>query len=368
VPVVATEGDGRDSEATATARTSPLQAILGRADAFQRRHRLVGLVFGVTRKYSDDNAGVLVAYFTYSAFFALFPLLLVLVTVLGLVLSADPRARLAVEHSVATDFPIIGGELLRNVHALRRASVISFVVGIGGLSLGGTSLAQAGLFALAEVWNVPSASRPNYLARLGRSVSFLLLLGVGLAMTTVLASFGTFGRHDLIVGLLGEVASCVVNIGLYLLGFRLLTPGDRPIAQHLPGAIVGGIGWTLLQALGGYLVGHDLRGDTAVYGFFAIVLGLLGWLYFGARLTVYAAELNVVLAEHLWPRSLVHPPYTDADDRAYLLERAGAARVEPDPAADAVLEAATPSAASAASAESAPSAASAASAPDASLS
>jgi uncharacterized BrkB/YihY/UPF0761 family membrane protein len=38
------------------------------------------------------------------------------------------------------------------------------------------------------------------------------------------------------------------------------------------------------------------------------VLGLLFWLYLGARLTLYAAEVNVVAARRLWPRSLLQPP------------------------------------------------------------
>jgi hypothetical protein len=63
-----------------------------------------------------------------------------------------------------------------------------------------------------------------------------------------------------------------------------------------------------LQAVGGYLVGHYLRHTSQVYGVFAIVLGLLFWLYLGAQLTLYAAEVNVVAARRLWPRSVLQPP------------------------------------------------------------
>ena len=38
------------------------------------------------------------------------------------------------------------------------------------------------------------------------------------------------------------------------------------------------------------------------YGFFGIVLGMVFWIYLIAQVTVYAAELNVVLADHRWPR------------------------------------------------------------------
>jgi uncharacterized BrkB/YihY/UPF0761 family membrane protein len=82
------------------------------------------------------------------------------------------------------------------------------------------------------------------------------------------------------------------------------------------GAIVGGVAWQALLAVGVYLVGHNLKHASEVYGFFAVVLGLLSWLYLGAQLTLYAAEVNVVRARHLWPRSLLQPPLTRPDERA----------------------------------------------------
>jgi uncharacterized BrkB/YihY/UPF0761 family membrane protein len=74
--------------------------------------------------------------------------------------------------------------------------------------------------------------------------------------------------------------------------------------------------FALLQAAGGYLVGHNLKHAQQVYGFFAIVLGLMAWLYLGAEVTLYGAEVNVVRARRLWPRSILQPPLTQADQRA----------------------------------------------------
>jgi len=51
------------------------------------------------------------------------------------------------------------------------------------------------------------------------------------------------------------------------------------------------------------------------------VLVLLGWISLSVAITVYAAELNVVLARRLWPRSIVQPPLTEAD-RAVLAVQA----------------------------------------------
>jgi len=107
---------------------------------------------------------------------------------------------------------------------------------------------------------------------------------------------------------------------VYFLVFRVLTPKVVESRVLVPGAILGGIGWTLLLALGGYLVGHDLRNDSSTYGVFGVVLGLIACIYLGSELTIYAAELNTVLHRHLWPRGLVQPPLTEADQRSMALQ------------------------------------------------
>jgi uncharacterized BrkB/YihY/UPF0761 family membrane protein len=88
------------------------------------------------------------------------------------------------------------------------------------------------------------------------------------------------------------------------------------VRQLVPGAAVAGVAWTVLQAIGGFVIGRYLKNDNALYGLFGIVLGLFAWVYLMTEVTVYAAELNVVLARHLWPRSMVQPPLTDADRRS----------------------------------------------------
>ena len=103
------------------------------------------------------------------------------------------------------------------------------------------------------------------------------------------------------------------NIGLFWLAFRVLTPAAVTTHDLLPGAVLGGTGWTALQAIGVYLVGHNLRHAGQVYGTFAVVLGTLTWIYIGSEVSLYAAEANVVLKNRLWPRTIVQPPLTDAD-------------------------------------------------------
>lgn len=291
-----------------------------RIDAFQQRHLVPSFIFGIVKKYGDDNAGNLAVQLTYAMFVTVFPLLLLLVTILGIVLADDHSARLRVLHSALGQFPIIGQQLGHNVKAMKRSSVFGLIVGILGLIYGSTGLAQAGLYSMEQVWNIPSVARPGYLVRMRRSAIFLLVLAVGLILTTALSGFGTFGKHNFWLGVLGELLAALLNVILYLAAFRTLTPSQVATRSLIPGVITGGIAWTILQAAGGYVVGHDLKGASAVYGLFGIVLGLVAWIYLGAEVTLYAAEINTVVHHRLWPRGLIRPPLTDADQRSLSLQ------------------------------------------------
>ena len=65
-------------------------SLVDRFDAFQRRHPVIGFPLGVIYKFFDDSGGYLAALITYYAFVSLFPLLLLLATVLSWVLSSRP--------------------------------------------------------------------------------------------------------------------------------------------------------------------------------------------------------------------------------------------------------------------------------------
>jgi uncharacterized BrkB/YihY/UPF0761 family membrane protein len=208
---------------------------------------------------------------------------------------------------------------LSKVHQLRRASYVGLVIGLVVALWGSSGLAQSAMFAMSQVWNLPGPDRPGYWQRLGRAGLFLLVLGAGVAVTALLTSFGTFGSGSVVLSIAAELLAAAANVGMYTVGFRVLTPKTVTIRQLLPGAVLAGLGWTILLAIGTQLVHHYLHSDS-VYGIFAIVLSLVAWIYLVVEITVYAAEVNVVLARRLWPRSIVQPPLTTADRKALALQ------------------------------------------------
>lgn len=292
-----------------------IQRSIRRVDAFQQRRPALAFLYGVVKKYGSDNAGALSVQLTYSLFTTVFPLLLLLVTILALVLASDPSARHHVLHSAFAQFPVVGTDLSRNIHVMKRDSTFGLVIGIVGLVYGTTGLAGTGLYTMAQVWNVPATERPGFVPRMLRSLLFLATLGIGLVVTTVISSFGTFGGHQLWTEALAELVAAIGNVALYVAAFRVLTPPVVRVRQLVAGSVFAGIAWTILQAVGGFVVNHYLKGDNAVYGTFGTVLGLVAWIYLGAQVTVYGAEINSVLAGKLWPRAIVHPPLTPADQR-----------------------------------------------------
>jgi uncharacterized BrkB/YihY/UPF0761 family membrane protein len=136
---------------------NPIEKAVRRVDAVQQRHRAPAFVVGLIKKYGDDNGGVLVANLAHSGFVSLFPLLLVLVTLVGLVASNDPTVRHQVLRAVAHQIPIIGSQLAGNVQQLRRSSIIGLVVGLAVLIWGATGLAarSCSLVSSGLAWRSP---------------------------------------------------------------------------------------------------------------------------------------------------------------------------------------------------------------------
>ncbi|MBV9095928.1 MAG: YihY/virulence factor BrkB family protein [Streptosporangiaceae bacterium] len=298
---------------------NPVERTIRNVDKFQQRHTPAAFVFGIIKKYGDDNGGVLVANLAYSGFVSLFPLLLVLTTILGLVAASSSAFRADALKAVSNQIPLIGNELTGNVHELRRSSIIGLIIGLLGLIYGGTGLAQAGLFAMEQAWNLPGPARPGYFPRMGRALLFLSLLGGGVIATTLLVMLNSYAHNAVVLMVVYYLLTVAVSAGMYLGAYRVLTPKGVPTRRLLPGAVTAGILYTLLQLLGTYLVHHFLHTDS-VYGVFATVLGLMAWIYLTCEITVYCAEINVVLARRLWPRAIVQPPLTEADRASMALQ------------------------------------------------
>ncbi len=284
--------------------------LVERLDRFQRRHPRAGFPLAVLYKYFDDGGGNLAALIAYYAFLSLFPLLLLFSTVLGLVLAGDPALQQRVLDSALSQFPVVGDQLGQPKQI--SGGAVGLTIGILGSLYGGLGVGQAVQNAMNTIWAVPKNSRPDPFRSRGRSLLLLVTAGLSVLATTVLSALGSSGAGSfgLAVKVLLLLAAFVVNVAVFVFVYRVATGRHLSAREVAPGAVVAAVLWQLLQTFGVAYVGHVIKGASATNGVFALVLGLLAFLYATANVIVICAEINAVRVDRLYPRSLL-TPFTD---------------------------------------------------------
>jgi membrane protein len=302
----------------------PAESALGSFDRWQRRHAAAAFPVAVVRKFLDDRASNLAALIAYYAFFSLFPLLLVLVSVLGFVLEDNPSLQDDVLDSALARIPVIGAQLEDDIEPLA-GSEIALAVGVAGALWAGLGVTVALTRAFEEIWDVPRLDQRGALRVRARGVLVLTALGLALVAATALTGITVGGR----IGPAAERVSALglslaVNVAIFLAAFGLLTARPVRVPDLLPGVTLAAAGALALQAAGTWYVERTVTRASDTYGTFALVIGLLSWFWLLSHLLLVAAEVNVVRARRLWPRSLTGE--LEAADRSALERTAEAVR------------------------------------------
>lgn len=317
----------------ASANQARPRAAVTRIDGYQRNRPWLGLPLAVLYKFVDDQGNYLATIITYYGFVSLFPLLLLFVTIIGFLLRGNPALQRQLLDSALSQFPIVGQEIARSTHAIT-GSVLGVAVGVIGSLYGGIEVVQAAQNAFNRVWEVPRQDRPDPLRSRLRSFVLLPTMGAAVLLTTGMSGISTSLSSVLGAGArVGDILlSLALDIAVFLVAFHLLTgqrdrlvsdrPEVRSLRDSLPGAVLAGICWQVLQLAGTYIVTRRLHGAGAIAGTFGVVLGLLAWIYVQAVVTVLSAEINVVVKRRLWPRALLAifsdtRELTSADKEAY---------------------------------------------------
>jgi YihY family inner membrane protein len=300
----------------------PRGGLTERLDAFQRRHPTAAFPLAVVYKYFDDFGPYLAALLTYYAFVSLFPLLLLLSTVLGYALNGDPHLQHEIVRSALGQFPVIGDQL----HDPRRlgGGAAGLTIGLVGAIYGALGIAQAVQYAMNTAWAVPRNDRPNPFGSRGRSLLLVGILGIALLGTTAMSAVTTagVGHHGGLLRVLALLASVLINATVFMVAFRVGTTRELGFRDVAPGALTAAVAWQLLQLFGVPYVTSVIRHSSATNGVFALVIGLLAFLYLAAVAVVISVEINVVRVDRLYPRALL-TPFTDnvrltrSDRRAY---------------------------------------------------
>jgi membrane protein len=301
---------------------NPVERSVRSVDCWQQRHPVVAFPVGVVKKFGDDEGGNLVALLTYYAFLATFPLLLAFTAVLGVALRKYPELHDKLINSAFAEFPIVGKEIHEQLGVEKFSGTgLALTAGIVVAVLGGRGFAHALQNTLNTVWAVPKTDRPGFAPRYLRTFTVLLLLGLIVVVTgaasTAAGAATAVGLGAIPARFASFTVGTILGFGFFLALFRVAAAAQVPTRRLLLSAAVSAVVWQLLLNIAGYVVAHQLRHAQAVAGLFGAVLGLLAWLALQATVIVYAIEAEAVRAKHLWPRSIVQPPLTNADKAYY---------------------------------------------------
>src|SRR5690242_17985217 len=287
--------------------------MMAALDGWQRQVRWVGVPYAVVKKFGDDNANLLVVALAWYGFTAIFPLLLVVVTLLGFIGAQSIGAGII---GTLHEFPVIGSSFNPASRSALHGSTLGLVIGLAGLLYGAQGVTQTAQQAMATVWNIPQIQRTGFLPRLGRSLAGLCTIGGAFVINALVTGYAAGGTTSYAIRIPVLAGLLAVNAGLYFASFTLLTATAIGPRGLLPGAVAGAVAFTALITVGTGLVAHQLSNASATYGTFGAVIGIVAFLLLLAKISMYAAELNPVLARKLYPRALpMIDDLTDADRR-----------------------------------------------------
>jgi uncharacterized BrkB/YihY/UPF0761 family membrane protein len=289
----------------------PLRKGMGAVDRWQRRVPWAGVPYAVMKKFGDDNANLVVVALAWYGFTAIFPLLLVVVTLFGFIgVQSIGTGIIRTLH----EFPVIGTSFNPSSPGALHGSTVGLIVGLIGLVYGAQGVTQTAQQAMATVWHIPQTQRTGFVPRLGRSLAGLLTIGGAFIVNAFVTSYATGGTTSYAVRIPVLAGLLIINTALYFATFTLLTAKAIGPRGLLPGAVLGAVAFTALITVGTGLMTHQLKNASATYGAFGSVIGIVALLLLLAKLSMYAAELNPVLARRLYPRALpLGGDPTDAD-------------------------------------------------------
>jgi membrane protein len=278
--------------------------VVRRLDGWQQCTPAVAIPIAVIKKFFDDGADALGVQVAYWGFFSVFALLLVFTSILGFVFQNDPSLQHELLDSTLERMPVVGPQISGSIGTLT-GSAVAIAIGVVGALWTGLGVTLAVGTALDRLWAVPQVERAGFVNARLRGLLVLVSVGTVNVLATVAVGLATAGGVGTqLTQVLSIVATAVIDLALFVASFRLLTAAPVTTRQVLPGAVLASGCWLALQALGGVFLTQVLAGSSQTYGGFAAVVGLLTWLLIAAELVLIAAELNVVLAHRLWPRSL----------------------------------------------------------------
>ncbi|WP_327585578.1 YihY/virulence factor BrkB family protein [Nonomuraea sp. NBC_00507] len=292
----------------------------GKVDDWRVRRLSVDHLIRAVQRYQVQFGDRLAGAVTYFAFLSFFPLMALSYAVLGLVVATSETTREALEAAIVERLPGIAGQL--DLDAISKAKATAGIIGLLGLLYAGLGAMDALRGALREMSMTTEPPLSFFLGKL-RDLASIAMIGVTMISSVLVAGFATTATDNVLEFLFGS-ESALATTGLRLAGVAASVGADwllflillgwvarltQPFRVIARGALLGAMGFGVLKQLATLLLGQTL--GNPVYGTFAVIVGLLVWINFSARLVLYVAAWTAT-AGLCPPPSPTPPPASEA--------------------------------------------------------
>ncbi|KGN42372.1 YihY/virulence factor BrkB family protein [Knoellia aerolata] len=268
------------------------------------------------KRYGESRGNLLAGGVAYFAFFSIFPVVALAFTVFGVLLQDNQQWLDQIKDYLNDTLPGFvkeGDEGLIPIEAPGGGALtVTGLVGLGGLLFAGLGWLGALRDGVRTIFGAEGAPGNVVTAKL-RDLGVLVLLGLAIlvsaavtgvasALTSWVAEAIGLGEQQWLLRAVALVIGALLDGFVVLVMLRLLSGVEVPWRGLVGGAVVGGIGITLLKVLGTTLIAGTT--DNPLFASIALVVGLLVWLNFMSRIILLSAawsanSLESDAAEHL---------------------------------------------------------------------
>jgi membrane protein len=282
-----------------------LPGVLGRVQRLGTRRGLGWLdtAARVQARFTLDNGRYLAGAISLAVLIALFPLMLLALSIAGFI----NHGYTDVPETVIRHLGLSGAaarQLTNALHAADRRRQAAGLIGLAGLIWSGFGLIRALQYSYNEVWHVRVHGAKDRLAGIGWLVGAGALFVASSLATALVAVLPAW------LSPLALIVATATNVALFLWSDKVLPRREIRWRALLPGALLGGIGLELLKFFGGFYLPTLVKHSSQLYGSIGVVFALIAWLLLFGYLVVYAATLNAVLNERRQvarPAAMRHP-------------------------------------------------------------
>jgi membrane protein len=266
--------------------------MMDRLRALGRRWPWFDKVLDVHERVGDVRGGFMASAITINVFLALFPLLLVVIAIVGFFAKDDPT----IANDIIRELGLSGDAAETMNDAITKAADsarAASIIGLLGLLWSGLNVVAAVEEGIRAPWQEKGAGMKAKFVGVGwlfgASAIFLASVALGAILNFLPEEVpkGVISAGVIIIGLL-------VEFGVFLWTFWLLGNHKVGIRPLIPGAVVAAIGFEILKLVGTVMVPQLVKSSSALYGPIGVVFAILAWLALIARLLVYSSAVNAV--------------------------------------------------------------------------